>query len=115
VNTDIHPFTRQYMHATPWDDPDIYRKASPISYVKKGVTKTPTLIQHGGSDRRVPLPNGFELFQALQDVGAPVRMVVYPTFGHPINKPKQQRSVMEENLHWFSHWIWGEPLTEEIH
>jgi dipeptidyl aminopeptidase/acylaminoacyl peptidase len=115
VNTDIHPFTRQYMHATPWDDPEIYRKASPISYVKKGVTKTPTLIQHGGSDRRVPLPNGFELYQALQDVGAPVRMVVYPTFGHPINKPKQQRSVMEENLHWFSHWIWGEPLTEEIH
>nr|HEV7952675.1 S9 family peptidase [Candidatus Acidoferrales bacterium] len=115
VNTDIHPFTRQYMHATPWDDPEIYRKASPITYVKKGVTKTPTLIQHGGSDRRVPLPNGFELYQALQDVGAPVRMVVYPTFGHPINKPKQQRSVMEENLHWFAHWIWGEPLTEEIH
>jgi dipeptidyl aminopeptidase/acylaminoacyl peptidase len=115
VNTDIHPFTRQYMHATPWDDPEIYRKASPITYVKKGVTKTPTLIQHGGSDRRVPLPNGFELYQALQDVGAPVRMVVYPTFGHPINKPKQQRSVMEENLHWFAHWIWSEPLAEEIH
>jgi dipeptidyl aminopeptidase/acylaminoacyl peptidase len=115
VNTDIHPFTRQYMHATPWDDPEIYRKASPITYVKKGVTKTPTLIQHGGSDRRVPLPNGFELYQALQDVDVPVRMVVYPTFGHPINKPKQQRSVMEENLHWFAHWIWGEPLTEEIH
>jgi len=115
VNTDIHPFTRQYMHATPWDDPEIYRKASPITYVKKGTTKTPTLIQHGGSDRRVPLPNGFELYQALQDVGAPVRMVVYPTFGHPINKPKQQRSVMEENLHWFAHWIWGEPLAEEIH
>jgi len=115
VNTDIHPFTRQYMHATPWDDPEIYRKASPITYVKKGTTKTPTLIQHGGSDRRVPLPNGFELYQALQDVGAPVRMVVYPTFGHPINKPKQQRSVMEENLHWFAHWIWDEPLVEEIH
>ena len=115
VNTDIHPFTRQYMHATPWDDPEIYRKASPITYVKKGTTKTPTLIQHGGSDKRVPLPNGFELYQALEDVGVPVRMLVYPTFGHPINKPKQQRSVMEENLHWFAHWIWGEPLTEEIH
>ncbi len=104
-NTDIHPFTRQYMHATPWDDPEIYRKASPITYVKRSYEHS-TLIQHGGSDRRVPLPNGFELYQALQDVGAPVRMVVYPTFGHPINKPKQQRSVMEENLHWFSHWIW---------
>ena len=99
VNTDIHPFTRQYLHATPWDDPEIYRKTSPISYVK--ATKTPTLIQHGGSDKRVPIPNGFELYQALRDLGVPVRMVVYPSFGHPINKPKQQRSVMEENLRWF--------------
>jgi len=112
VNTDIHPFTRQYLHATPWDDPEIYRKTSPISYVK--AAKTPTLIQHGGSDKRVPIPNGFELYQALRDLGVPVRMVVYPSFGHPINKPKQQRSVMEENLRWFGHYIWNEPLPNDI-
>ncbi len=113
VNTDIHPFTRQYLQATPWDDPEIYRKTSPITYIKSA--KTPTLIQHGGSDRRVPIPNGFELYQALRDQGVPVRMVVYPGFGHPINKPKQQRSVMEENLRWFAHYIWGEPLENDGH
>jgi dipeptidyl aminopeptidase/acylaminoacyl peptidase len=112
VNTDIHPFTRQYLQATPWDDPEIYKKTSPITYVKQA--KTPTLIQHGGSDRRVPIPNGFELYQALRDQGVPVRMVVYPGFGHPINKPKQQRSVMEENLRWFGHYIWGEPLGTDV-
>jgi dipeptidyl aminopeptidase/acylaminoacyl peptidase len=106
VNTDIHPFTRQYLHATPWDDPEIYKKTSPISYIK--TAKTPTLIQHGGSDKRVPIPNGFELYQALRDKGVPVRMVVYPGFGHPIDKPKQQRSVMQENLDWFGHYIWGD-------
>jgi len=106
VNTDIHPFTRQYLHATPWDDPEIYKKTSPITYIK--TAKTPTLIQHGGSDKRVPIPNGFELYQALRDKGVPVRMVVYPGFGHPIDKPKQQRSVMQENLDWFGHYIWGE-------
>ena len=106
VNTDIHPFTRQYLHATPWDDPEIYKKTSPITYIK--TAKTPTLIQHGGSDKRVPIPNGFELYQALRDKGVPVRMVVYPGFGHPIDKPKQQRSVMQENLDWFSHYIWGD-------
>src|SRR5512144_540825 len=31
VNTDIHPFTRQYLKATPWDDPEVYRKTSPIT------------------------------------------------------------------------------------
>jgi dipeptidyl aminopeptidase/acylaminoacyl peptidase len=106
VNTDITPFTRQYLKATPWDDPDIYKKTSPITYIKQA--KTPTLIQHGELDKRVPIPNGYELRQALEDRGVPVKMVVYKGFGHGIDKPKQQRAVMEHNLAWFSKYIWGE-------
>jgi dipeptidyl aminopeptidase/acylaminoacyl peptidase len=106
VNTDITPFTRQYLHATPWDDPEIYKKTSPITYIAKA--KTPTLIQHGENDRRVPIPNGYELRQALEDHGVPVKMVVYKGFGHGITKPKQQRAVMEENENWFAKYIWGE-------
>jgi dipeptidyl aminopeptidase/acylaminoacyl peptidase len=106
VNTDITPFTRQYLHGTPWDDPEIYRKTSPISYIAKA--KTPTLIQHGENDRRVPIPNAYELRQALEDRGVPVKLVVYKGFGHGITKPKQQRAVMEENEKWFAQYIWGE-------
>jgi dipeptidyl aminopeptidase/acylaminoacyl peptidase len=112
ANTDITPFTRQYLHATPWDDPDIYRKTSPISYIAKA--KTPTLIQQGGSDRRVPVAGSFELRQALEDHGVPVKMVIYDGFGHPIDKPKQQRAVMEENENWFDHYIWGDPLAASL-
>jgi dipeptidyl aminopeptidase/acylaminoacyl peptidase len=106
VNTDIHPFTRQYLKATPWEDPEIYRKTSPITYVSRA--QTPTLIQHGDQDKRVPPPNAFELYQALQDRKVPVKLVLYKGFGHPINKPKQQRAVMEHNYDWFSKYIWGE-------
>ena len=106
VNTDITPFTQQYLHGTPWDDPEIYRKTSPISYIAKA--KTPTLIQHGENDRRVPIPNAYELRQALEDRGVPVKMVVYKGFGHGITKPKQQHAVMEENEKWFAQYIWGE-------
>ena len=106
VNTDIHPFTRQYLKATPWDDPEIYQKTSPIFYVNKA--KTPTLIQHGDQDKRVPPPNSFELYQALKDRGVPVKLILYKGFGHPINKPKQQRAVIEHNYEWFSKYIWGE-------
>ncbi len=110
VNTDITPFTRQYLHATPWDDPEIYWKTSPISNIAKA--RTPTLIQHGENDRRVPIPNAYELRQALEDRGVPVKMVVYKGFGHGITKPRQQRAVMEENEKWFAQYIWGEKPEE---
>jgi dipeptidyl aminopeptidase/acylaminoacyl peptidase len=109
VNTDIHPFTRQYLKATPWDDPDIYAKTSPITYIKNA--RSPTLIQHGATDQRVPLPNAFEFYQGLQDVGAPVKLVVYKGFegiGHGPSKPKSSRAVMEHNVEWFDKYIWGD-------
>ena len=112
VNTDITPFTRQYLRATPWDDPEIYKVTSPITYIAKA--NTPTLIQQGSADKRVPVPNSFELRQALEDRGVPVKMVLYDGFGHPINKPKQQRAVMEENENWFGHYIWGDPLAPAL-
>jgi dipeptidyl aminopeptidase/acylaminoacyl peptidase len=112
VNTDIHPFTRQYLKATPWEDPEIYRKTSPITYVNRA--QTPTLIQQGDQDKRVPPPNSYELYQALKDRGIPVKLVFYKGFGHAVNKPKQQRSLMEQNYEWFSKYIWGEePMTRE--
>jgi dipeptidyl aminopeptidase/acylaminoacyl peptidase len=110
ANTDITPFTRQYLHATPWDDAEVYKKTSPITYIAKA--RTPTLIQHGENDRRVPIPNAYELRQALEDRGVPVKMVVYKGFGHGITKPKQQRAVMEENEKWFAQYIWGEKPQE---
>jgi dipeptidyl aminopeptidase/acylaminoacyl peptidase len=112
ANTDITPFTPQYLKGTPWDDPAIYRTTSPISYIAKA--RTPTLIQHGSNDRRVPIANGYELRQALEDKGVPVKMVVYEGFGHAINKPRQARAVMEENENWFGHYIFGDPLAPAL-
>jgi dipeptidyl aminopeptidase/acylaminoacyl peptidase len=106
VNTDIHPFTRQYLKATPWDDPQIYAKTSPMTYIKQA--KTPTLIQHGELDTRVPPPNAFELYQGLQDVGVPVKLIIYKGFNHGLNKPKAARAAMEHNWEWFNRYVWGE-------
>lgn len=107
-NTDITPFTRQYLHATPWDDPAIYALTSPITQIKKA--KTPTLIQHGQLDKRVPIPNGFELYRGLKDYDVPVKMTIYTGFGHGITKPKSNRAVLQHNLDWFNHYIWGKPI-----
>jgi dipeptidyl aminopeptidase/acylaminoacyl peptidase len=106
VNTDIHPFTRVYLGANPWDDQQIYDKTSPITYLKNA--KTPTLIQHGEFDKRVPIPNAYELYQGLQDMGVEVKLVVYKGMPHGIIKPRLNRQVMQENLDWFNRWIWDE-------
>ena len=108
VNTDIHPFTRQYLKATPWDNEEIYRKTSPMTNINNA--STPTLIQHGEFDRRVPIPNAYELFQGFQDVGVDTRLIVYKGFGHGITKPKERLSAMWHNWQWFGKYVWGEEI-----
>ena len=108
VNTDITQFTRHYLKATPWDDPEIYAKTSPMTYIKGA--KAPTLVQHGSADQRVPTPNAYELYRGLQDVGVPSKLIIYKGFegiGHGPSKPKSSRAVMQHNLEWFDKYIFG--------
>ena len=109
-NTDITPFTIQYLGADPAADPEIYAKTSPMTYIRQA--RTPTLIQHGENDRRVPIPNAYELRQGLEDRGVTTEMIVYKGFGHGINKPKAMRAAMMHNLQWFNHYIFGDPLPD---
>jgi dipeptidyl aminopeptidase/acylaminoacyl peptidase len=111
VNTDIHPFTRQYLKATPWDDPKIYADTSPMTYIKQA--KTPTLIQHGDQDPRVPVPNAFQLYQGLRDQNVPVRLALFKGFPHGLNKPKANRAAMEQNWEFFAKHIWGTSTSSQ--
>jgi dipeptidyl aminopeptidase/acylaminoacyl peptidase len=109
VNTDIHPFTRQYLEATPWEDQEIYERTSPMTYINNA--STPTLIQHGEFDRRVPTPNAYELYQGLQDVGVESKLIIYKGFGHGITKPKERLAATWHNWIWFNKYIWGEDVN----
>lgn len=108
VNTDIHPFTRQYLKATPWSDEAIYKKTSPMTTIQQA--KTPTLIQHGELDRRVPIANAYELLQGLRDNNVPSELIVYKGFGHGINKPKERLAATWHNWQWFNKYVWGEDV-----
>jgi dipeptidyl aminopeptidase/acylaminoacyl peptidase len=111
VSTDITPFTPQYLGATPWDDPQIYAKTSPITTIRQA--KTPTLIQHGSADHRVPVPDAFELYRGLLDQKVDSRLILYTGFGHGIDKPKSGLALMQANLDWFNHYIWNEPIPKD--
>ncbi len=106
ATTDHPPFGPHMFGGTPWDDPDIYRRVSAITYVKGA--RTPTLIQHGGDDRRVSATNAALLYRGLKDQGVPVKLLVYPGVGHTADRPGVQRAMAEQTLAWFGRWIWGE-------
>ncbi len=108
VNTDIHPFTRQYLKATPWSDQEIYERTSPMTNINQA--STPTLIQHGEFDRRVPIANAYELVQGLRDVGVETELIVYKGFGHGISKPRERLAATWHNWQWFAKYIWGEEI-----
>lgn len=108
VSTDIHPFTRQYLKATPWSDELIYKKTSPMTNINNA--KTPTLIQHGEFDKRVPISNAYELLQGLRDKKVPSELIVYKGFGHGITKPKERLAANWHNWQWFNKYVWGEKV-----
>ena len=108
VNTDIHPFTIKSLKATPWADEAIYRLTSPITNINKA--STPTLIQHGEFDKRVPIANAYELLQGLRDNNVPVELVVYKGFGHGITKPKERLAATWHNWQWFNKYVWNENI-----
>jgi len=106
VSTDITPFTPQYLQSTPWSNPALYQKTSPITNINQA--STPTLIQHGELDKRVPISDAFELYRGLQDNKVPSKLIVYKGFGHGITKPKERLAAVWHNWQWINHYVFGE-------
>jgi dipeptidyl aminopeptidase/acylaminoacyl peptidase len=109
VTTDITPFTRQYLQANPWEDPAIYEVTSPMTTIQQA--RTPTLIQHGENDARVPIPNAYKLYQGLLDQDVETKLIIYQGFGHGITKPKERLAATWHNWQWFAKHLWGEHVA----
>ena len=81
-NRTLTPFGFQSEQRNYWDVPGIYNEMSP--FVTADKMKTPMLLVHGDADNN---PGTFTLqseryFQALKNLGAPVRLVLLPKEAH---------------------------------
>ncbi|MGC4130226.1 MAG: prolyl oligopeptidase family serine peptidase [Bergeyella sp.] len=81
-NRTLTPFGFQSEQRNYWDVPEVYNTMSPFMNADK--MKTPMLLIHGDADNN---PGTFTLqteryFQALKNLGAPVRMVLLPKEAH---------------------------------
>src|SRR5215510_2789133 len=106
---DIPGFVPDYFGGQSWEVMDLYQKHSPMFNVK-GVT-TPTMIQQGDADVRVPISQGYEFYNALKSQGVATRMLVLPRQPHGPNEPKMQLAAMKANLEWFEKYLGGKSET----
>ena len=67
---------RTYFPSEVWEDPTLYWKLSPLSYVQN--ISTPLLILHSEGDLRCPIEQGEQLFIALKRLKREVEFVRYP-------------------------------------
>jgi len=89
-----------YFGASVYDNPAVYAKSSPITYIKN--VRTPTLIAVGDSDAECPAPQSFEFWHALKTLGVKTELIVYPNEGHAVRKPEHVQDLLERTIAWFN-------------
>ncbi|MEO8190401.1 MAG: S9 family peptidase [Acidobacteriota bacterium] len=92
-----------FFGASVYDDPEVYARSSPITFIKK--VKTPTLVLHGDRDSEVPTPQGYEFWHALKTLGVPTSLVIYENEGHAIRDLKHQLDRDTRLVAWFDKYL----------
>lgn len=82
-----------------YDDPEVYARSSPITFIKN--VKTPTLVVVGDSDGECPTTQSYEFWHALKTLGVETQLVVYEHEGHMFANPAHIRDRIERTVAWF--------------
>jgi dipeptidyl aminopeptidase/acylaminoacyl peptidase len=91
--SDIATFFEDYVGARHVEDPEEYRRQSPMSSVQD--IETPVLILHSEDDLRCPVEQSEELFIALRLLGKPVEYVRFPGESHELTRSGAPRHRIE--------------------
>src|SRR5215211_3154209 len=111
---DFTLFQPSWFKAPPFEDPEDYRKRSPITYVNK--IQTPLMLILGETDWRTPTgPGGEAMFRALKYRRIPTVMIRFPNESHELSRSGQPWHRIERLQHivgWFDKWLMGVPKPE---
>ena len=81
----------QFLGGSFAERPDVYRRASPVSYVTGDAP--PFLLFHGRNDELVPVDQSIRLAEKLKSAGVPVRLVVLEGEKHGFTDAGNQASM----------------------
>ena len=92
--------------AYPWQDPELYRRMSPITYAAE--IRTPLLIQHAEQDLRTTIGQAEALFAVLRRHRRPVRLMRVVGESHELTRsgtPFRRSENLVQVRDWFRHYL----------
>ncbi|MCI0663379.1 MAG: S9 family peptidase [Acidobacteria bacterium] len=109
---DFTLFKPTWFRGAPWEDPEDFKKRSPITYVNN--ITTPMMFIEGEVDWRTPPNEGGEiLFRALKYRKVPTVMVRFPNESHELSRSGQPWHRIERLQHivnWFDKYLQDKPM-----
>ncbi|MBV9308521.1 MAG: S9 family peptidase, partial [Acidobacteriaceae bacterium] len=102
----VDQYTYQYDNeiGPPWRNPQGWVKLS-YAFFKADRIHTPTLFMGGDKDFNVPLAGGEQMYQALQTLGVPTELVIYPGEFHGFKRPSFIRDRYQRYLDWYGKYL----------
>lgn len=105
-SSDAQGLTEYEFYGAPWEQRELYRRLSPISYVEN--VTAPTLIIHSEEDWRTPMTDAEQWYIALKKMKVPVEFVRYPRSSHGLSRTGEPWLLvdrLERKRSWFDHWL----------
>ncbi|MBX6342768.1 MAG: S9 family peptidase [Thermomicrobiaceae bacterium] len=99
-------WSRYSFGAEVWEDPELYWRLSPISYVAR--IQTPLLITHSEEDYRCPIEQAEQLYTALKRLRRTVEFVRFPNESHGLSRsgqPKHRVERLNAIVDWFQRYL----------
>jgi dipeptidyl aminopeptidase/acylaminoacyl peptidase len=95
-------FNEWEFKGTPWTNRELYRRWSPM--LAETHFKTPTLVVHSQLDYRLDVSEGYQLFDTLQRMKVPSKMLYFPDEGHWVLKPQNSQLWYKTVNDWVDQW-----------
>lgn len=110
-NDDLTFDDAYYLGGAPWQVPNNYSSEAALFQFNKA--KTPTHVVGGADDVRVSAAENYLLERALNAVGVPSALLIFPGEGHPLSKnPWHGKIKVREELKWLERYGMGQPTAK---
>jgi dienelactone hydrolase len=97
------------MGTTPWDNPDLFVKNSPVFYI--GDISMPILLMHNRNDKNVHFQEGIQFITGLRRAGKRSWMLEYDNGGHGVYGD-DYKDYLVRMTQFFDHYLKGAPAPK---